>query len=145
MAEVAYTVIDYRVFSEAAESVAPVEMAPWVPIQESAGSKRGQTYMSASGDKLPNLGEKKLEIMTTEGQAATATFQCADVTRALCSVSKVCDKGNKVIFEASGGFIESPEGVRTHFRRENNVYILDMFALEPACQEQSDFARLSSK
>ena len=44
--------------SGAAESVAPESMAPWVPMKASEGSKRGQTYMSASGAKLPNLGEE---------------------------------------------------------------------------------------
>ena len=41
--------------SGAAESVAPADMAPWVPISESAGSRRGQTYMSACGEKFHNL------------------------------------------------------------------------------------------
>ena len=66
--------------------------------------------MSAGGEKLPNLGQKRLEVVTSEGNPATATFQCADVTRALCAVSRICDKGNRVIFEASGGYIESPIG-----------------------------------
>ena len=35
--------------SGAAESVALADMAPWVPMLESSGSKRGQTYMSACG------------------------------------------------------------------------------------------------
>ena len=34
--------------SGAAKSGAPADMARWVPISESAGSRRGQTYMSAS-------------------------------------------------------------------------------------------------
>ena len=79
--------------SGAAESVAPADIAPWVPISESVGSKRGQTYMSACGEKLPNLGEKQMKVWTNEGKPAMATFQCADVTRPLCSVSKICDQG----------------------------------------------------
>ena len=75
--------------SGAAESVAPVQMAPWVPRQESEGSKRGQTYLSASGEKLPNMGEKKFDMVTSEGNWAQATFQVAEVTRPLCSVSKM--------------------------------------------------------
>jgi hypothetical protein len=113
--------------SGAAESVAPESMAPWVPKQESEGSKRGQTYLSASGDKLPNLGEKKFDMMTAEGHWAQATFQVAEVTRPLCSVSKMCDKGNRVVFEMSGGYVENlATGVRTSFSRENNVYVMEM-------------------
>ena len=71
--------------SGAAESVAPAVMAPWVPVLESSGWKRGQTYMSACGEKLTNLGQKQLKVWTNEGKlVALATFQCADVTGPLC-------------------------------------------------------------
>ena len=95
----------------------------------------------SSGDRLPNLGEKKLDVTTSDGQAATATYQAADVTRALCAVSRICDKGNTVTFQAEGGFIENPDGVRTHFRRENNVYVMDLYVKEPL--SQSVFGRQS--
>ena len=72
--------------SGAAESVAPADLAPWIDAVESEGSRRGQTYVSASGDRLPNLGEKKLRVITEEGHPAVATFQLADVTR-LCVLS----------------------------------------------------------
>ena len=52
--------------SGAAESVAPPSVAPRVKIEESDGSRRGQTYLSASGDRLPNLGEKKLDVTTSD-------------------------------------------------------------------------------
>ena len=78
-----------------------------------------------------NLGEKKLEVTTSDGQAATATYQVTDVTRALCAFSRTCDKGNRVTFHAEGGFIENPDGVRTHSRRENNVYVMDLHVKEP--------------
>ena len=54
--------------SGAAESVAPADLVPWVPVQESAGSKAGRKYLSASGEVLSNLGEKKIEVFTNEGQ-----------------------------------------------------------------------------
>ena len=86
----------------------------------------GHTYLSASGDSLPNMGEKKLEVTTSEGQKATPTYQVADVTRTLCALSRICDKGKTVTVQAEGRFIENPDGVRTHFRRENNVYPMDL-------------------
>ena len=91
--------IDAVLDSGAAESVALADIAPWVPISESMGSKRGQTYMSACGEKLPNLGQKQMKVWTNEGKPAMATFQCADVTRPLCSVSKICGQGNRVVFQ----------------------------------------------
>ena len=44
--------------SGAAESVAPSDMAPWLPIKESDGSRAGRKNVSASGEVLQNLGEK---------------------------------------------------------------------------------------
>ena len=129
--------------SRAAESVAPVGMAPWVPRQASEGSIRGQTYLSASGDKLPNLGEKKFDMVTPEGNWAKATFQIAEVTRPLCSVSKICDKGNRVVFELGGGHVEHiATGTKTYFSRQNNVYVMDMWVQDPGGEhEASPFTR----
>ena len=128
--------------SGAAESVAPESMAPWVPMRESEGSRRGQTYLSASGDKLPNLGEKKFDMMTSEGNWAQATFQVAEVTRPLCSVSKICDKGNRVIFELGGGYVEHiATGMRTKFARQNNVYVMEMHVQDGSNEEAKVFGR----
>ena len=44
-------------------------------------------------------------------------------------------------FQAEGRFIESPDGVRTHFERENNVYVMDLYVEEPL--SQSVFGRQS--
>ena len=53
--------------SGGAESVAPSDMAPWVPIKESDGSRAGRKYISASGEVLQNLGEKMVSVYTNEG------------------------------------------------------------------------------
>ena len=81
----------------AAESVAPADMAPWVPISKSEGSRRGQTYMGACGEKLPDLGQKQIKVWTNEDKPAMATFQCDDVTRPLESSLKA----NKASLRAS--------------------------------------------
>ena len=39
--------------------------------------------MSAGGEKSPNLGEKNLEAVTTEGKPATVALQRADVVRSV--------------------------------------------------------------
>jgi hypothetical protein len=128
--------------SGAAESVATESMAPWVTKRESEGSRRGQTYLSASGDKLPNLGEKRFDIVTSEGNWAQATFQVAQVTRPLCSVSKMCDKGNRVVFELEGGYAQNiATGMKTKFARQNNVYVMDMYLEDGGREGAKDFGR----
>ncbi len=70
-------------------------------------------------------------MMTGEGNPAEATFQVADVTRPLCSVTKICDRGNRVIFDNKGGYIENlATGVQTRFCRQNNVYVMEMYLEE---------------
>ena len=128
------TVLD----SGAAESVAPSSVAPWVKTCESVGSRNGQTYQSASGTKIANEGEKRLQVVTEDGIEAEATYQVADVTRPLSAVSKICDKGNIVVFTQEGGFIQNSMGNRTVFRRENNVYMMDLYIKAP-----KDFHRQS--
>ena len=134
------TVVD----SGAAESVAPSSMAPWIPTVPSEGSKRGQVYMSANGAKLANLGEKHFQVMTAEGNPAAATFQVAEVTRPLCSVTRICDRGNTVVFTAEGGYIQNTaSGVKSNFSRRNNVYVMEMYVEEPPTSSTAaaDFAR----
>ena len=120
--------------SGAAESVAPSAVAPWVRIKESVGSREGREYLSASGDVLRNLGEKELNVITCEGFPATTTFQIADVTRPLCSIAKVCDKGNKVIFEKDCGYVEDQWGTRSYFQRKGNIYTMNFYALDTGNQ-----------
>ena len=83
-----------------------------------------------------------MKVWTNEGKPAMATFQRADVTTPLCSVSKICDQGNRVVFEGQGDFIESKSGVRTSFKRENKVYVLEMHSRKPG-ELASGFARPS--
>ena len=88
--------------------------------------------MSANGAKLANLGEKHFEVVTAEGNPAAATFQVAEVTRPLCSVTRICDRGNRVVFTSEGGYIENTaSGVKTGFSRRNNVYVMEMYVEEP--------------
>ena len=42
-----------------AESVAPLSMAPWVKMEESDGSRRGQTCPRVLGGRYPNMGEEE--------------------------------------------------------------------------------------
>ena len=118
------TVVD----SGAVDSVAPTTMAPTVEIQSSPGCRRGQYYLSASGDRLANLGQQRLNVTTDEGEGRSVTFQVAEVNRPLTSVAKICDQGNRVVFGAQGGYILNVKtGKMTQFQRESGVYTLNLW------------------
>ena len=123
-----FETIEMVIDSGAAESVAPASTAPWIQAIPSEGSKKRQKYLSASGERLPNLGEKRIHGHTNENWAVNSTFQIAEVTRPLCSVSQICDRGNEVHFTSQGGFIVNQQGRRTHFKRDNNVYVMQLHA-----------------
>ena len=115
--------------SGAVDSVAPSTMAPGVKVVPSPGSLRGQNYLSASNERIPNLGQQTLEVKTEEGTDTSVTFQIADVSRPLNSVGKVCDTGKRVLFGKRGGVIwDIATGNLTKFTREpDGVYELNLW------------------
>ena len=76
------------------------------------GSKAGHSYVSTCGDVIPNLGEQVLDILT-DGKESKVKYQAADVSRALNSISEICDAGGTdgqyVLFTKWGGTILNPE------------------------------------
>ena len=65
--------------SGAAESVAPPSMAPGVSIEESPVSKSGQLDVSASKERLPNMGQQRMPVMTNKGMDTRVLYQIAEV------------------------------------------------------------------
>ena len=136
-----YTRVRSVMDSGAAETVAPPTMAPTVRIRPSAGSMRGQHYVSASKQRLPNLGQQTISAVTSEYNRAAMTFQIADVSRPLTSVGEVCDRGNFVLFGPKGGYILPLEGgSRTCFERTGGIYELGLW-LDDCADLSSDFPR----
>ena len=79
----------------------------------------------ANGHRTSNRGEQQVMAVTHSGQGIKFKAQVTDVHRPLMSVSRICDKGNRVVFESQGGYIESlSTGERIHVRRDHNVYRL---------------------
>ena len=62
----------------------------------------------------------------------TFKAQVTDVHRPLMSVSRICDRGNRVVFDSQGGYIELlTTGEKIHVRRDHNVYRLQVEVPEP--------------
>ena len=109
----------------------PSECAEY-EIQESAGSKAGQNWTSASGGVIPNLGQKILEVVTEDGVESRVKYQAADVSRTLNSITEICDAGGEegqyVIFSKWGGTVYNPSSQRqTPFEREGGIYTMGMW------------------
>jgi hypothetical protein len=131
--------------SGASESVAHPSMCPQYMVTPSAGSTVGQKYVSASGDVIANLGEQHLSVVTDDGMSSQIRYQSADVSRALNSVSEICDAGGTdgqyVVFSRYGGVIMNLEtGRRTPFERVDGIYELGLW-VRPPSNEASVFPR----
>ena len=88
----------------------------------------GQVYGAAGGKGIPNEGEQDLSLVTAEGIPAPFTYQVAEVRRPLCSVAKLCDRGNRVMFGQAGGVVQNMKTGRcTAFRRDGSIYIMDLW------------------
>ena len=132
-----YVLVKSVLDSGATDSCAPDCMCPEVASTPSAGSIRGQKYTAAGGKKIPNEGEKNLQMVTSENDVVTTNWQTVDITRPLSSVRQICMQGNRVIFGASGGVIYNIEsGKVTPFEVEDNVYVLKLW-LPPSGQANS--------
>ena len=129
--------------SGAAESVIPESMVDWIPLEAGESFQRGTTYTSASGQVIPNLGSRTVKGMTNEMLEVSAVYQVCAVTKPLSSVARMCSAGNRVVFEDDGGYIEHiATGAVTPVRKENGVYVWDLWIEAPANKVQG-FARQS--
>ena len=85
--------------SGAADHVLQIAWLTWIVMTASLGSLRGLHYVSASGGRLPNLGERLVKFMTPEGTWASIVFQVAGINKPLLSVSRLIDDGWRVVFD----------------------------------------------
>ena len=113
--------------SGAAESVWPAGFMPEIQIKPSVGSQTGVIYIAANGNRMPNLGEKKVHFKTKDGLNSSITFQVTKVKKPLAAVSKITEKGNWVCSGPSEAYIENvPTGKRTNLELHNGTHSLEV-------------------
>ena len=119
--------------SGAAESVMPMDILGDVKLRPSEGSRKGVQYVTANGGRMPNLGEKKVFFKTVDGATSSVVFQVTHARKPLASVSRIVQKGNKVVFGVEESYIENVKsGKRIPIILENGTYHLDVeYILEP--------------
>ena len=109
-------------------------------LEESEGSRRGQTFQAAAKNSKPikNEGQRTIKFLTKDHEKRKMTCQVAAVNKILASVGQICDGGNEVLFRCDGGEIRHlKSGKITPFRRIGNVYAMDAW-IEKANFDESD-------
>ena len=77
-----------------------------IDITDGPAMKRGVTYEVVDGTEIPNLGERKFLGFTEKGGRKGVAAQICAVNKTLMSVSKIASKGNRVVFDDAGSYIE---------------------------------------
>ena len=116
--------VELTIDSGAAEHVVGPMDLPHLPV---GPSRKHIQYTMANGHKTSNHGEQHVRAVTQDGHEIAFKAQVTDVHRPLMSVSRICDKGNRVVFEDHGGYIESlTTGKKIQVHRDRNVYRLQV-------------------
>jgi hypothetical protein len=120
--------IELAVDSGATETVVGEDMLTSVETVEGEAFKRGVEYEVASGTTIPNLGEKCFVAIAEEGQRRKMRAQVCAVNKALLSVSRMVQAGNRVVFEQNGSYVEDLQsGEKMYMYEKGGMYMLKMW------------------
>ena len=103
----------------AGETVAP---PGWFQAEPSTTDGRGIFYRSATGERIPNMGEVVPTLSTVDDMTLSARFQLAKVNKPLMSVAKMTDQGHEVIFAKKNSRIITARGRTVPMVRVGNTF-----------------------
>ncbi len=84
--------------------------APGHAVSESRGSRMGAAFVTAGKDRLPNEGQVNLSMAPVDSNVEiNSSFQVAEVTRPLWSMSEVCDCDLEVLFTKTSASARDPK------------------------------------
>ena len=123
--------------SGAAETVMPVSWFEGHKVSETEASRNKEYYTTANSAKIYNQGERNLIISSFEGDKQRAmTFQVAEVSKALGSVSQIVKKGNRVVFDDDGSYIQDKTtGDVSWMRQAGGMYYIDLWVSKKSSAE----------
>ena len=131
--------IEMAVDSGATETVVSEDMIKGVDTKPGEATRRGVQYEVASGDLIPNLGEKNFLAYGEQGQARAIKAQVCDVNKPLMSVSRMVQAGNTVVFSKSGSYVEDEETrERIPLREQGGMYMLKLWIKNQHFQRQAE-------
>lgn len=133
------TTVDVTLDSGACTHILDIEDAPGYAVQESPGSRRGHNFVVGNGHRVPNEGQVQLNMEApssdTDGRPlrVQSTFQVAEITRPLMSVSSICDQGHSCVFTKEKAQVLDAAGKELcSFKRENGLYVASMKLRPPS-------------
>ena len=121
--------VQVTIDSGAVDTVGPKKVGAGFPIVPTKESVRGIGYRAANGTHIKNHGERTIEGTTKEGQNLKMKITVADVSKVLASVSRICECGNRVVFDDDGSYIEEKaSGEKMRLKEDaNGMFILKLW------------------
>ena len=110
---------------------------PSHPVTESEMSKKGEAYVGAGEEEIPNEGQSQIEGVLEGGQPANMTVQRGKVHRSLAAIRRVVQAGNRVVFDQNesgintSSILNKKNGKLTPIRL-NGIYEFDMWVTRKA-------------
>ena len=108
---------------------------PGYQLEDSPGSTRGQCFIVGNGSRLPNMGQKNLNLEPEddESKELKSCFQIARVTRPLMSVGRICDQGHSIRFDALMAVVTSKDGSELckFTRQPGGLYVAKLKLTKP--------------
>ena len=122
--------------SGACSHVIDAEDAPGYRLEESPGSRRGAAFTVGNGERVPNEGQMSLRFETTRSDGSSApissTFQVAEVSRPIMSVSRICAQGFTCVFDKEGGRVLDKDRKEVcYFKESQGLYATTMRLKKP--------------
>jgi hypothetical protein len=131
-----HELIEVNVDSGAIDSCLPPNIGSQFKVRSTKMSENGGYYTSASGGVIYNEGERDIKGVTEDGQEVGMTFQVTKVRGPLGSVRRICEAGNKVVFDDEGSYIENKKSKkRTVIEKVKGVYVLKLWVKKNEQQE----------
>ena len=82
----------------------------------------------ATGELIPNLGEKNCFAVSENEITRQLTAQGCDVNQPLLSVRKMMQAGNRIVFDSDGSYIEDTEsGEWMSMRDDGRMFFLKLW------------------
>ena len=128
--------VEVIVDSGAAVSALPTNMCRQYPVEWHAD--KGRKYYAVNGATVEDEGRRAPELITSDGKKRKIGFSVAGVRKALLSVSKSIDHGNRVIFDSDGSYVENKKsGETTAIERQNGVFTMKFWVAPRPVSGQS--------
>ena len=120
--------VKITVDSGAVDTVGPRTLGKGIPLLETEASKQRKFYRAANDTKIAIHGKKNICGYTAEGTKIGMDVQIAEVKKTLGSVRRICEAGNRVVFDEDGSYVENKSsGERTALQKEKGSYVLTLW------------------